>query len=310
MYLAPLNYDRFFKKVFSDTWISKRFLEDFFEIEIEEIELLDIENRLTDDASLVKFDFRCKANGEYFIIDMQQWYKQDIIQRFYTYHTLNTVLQLESLPTSSFTPIKKTVKDYSGLAPVKTLIWMVNDKLGFEDDFISFTSLPSDMEDFLNHPAWETQDWNTIKLLRAHLIKILGNDNKNLGFLRKNQLIFAFQENIVKNKKLKEYVKWFEFAKKTKDPENTFNDFDNYAKDEVFIEIMQRLNQNKLNEEDYSYLRYYYEFEDKKNIWAKESKKESMYLVAKSLLLKNIDIQIIAEATGLSLEEIEKLRHE
>lgn len=40
MYLAPLNADRFFKKVFSDNRISKRFLEDFLEIEIESIELL------------------------------------------------------------------------------------------------------------------------------------------------------------------------------------------------------------------------------------------------------------------------------
>jgi hypothetical protein len=40
MYLAPLNYDRYFKKVFSDTRIAKRFLEDFFDIEIDELELL------------------------------------------------------------------------------------------------------------------------------------------------------------------------------------------------------------------------------------------------------------------------------
>ena len=34
MYLAPLNYDRYFKKVFSETRIAKRFLEDFFDVEI------------------------------------------------------------------------------------------------------------------------------------------------------------------------------------------------------------------------------------------------------------------------------------
>jgi len=39
MYLAPLNYDRYFKKVFSDTTIAKRFLEDFFDKEIQSIEL-------------------------------------------------------------------------------------------------------------------------------------------------------------------------------------------------------------------------------------------------------------------------------
>ena len=39
VYLAPLNYDRFLKKVFSDTSIAKRFLEDFLAIEIQELEV-------------------------------------------------------------------------------------------------------------------------------------------------------------------------------------------------------------------------------------------------------------------------------
>ncbi|MCP4132179.1 MAG: hypothetical protein GY754_14505, partial [bacterium] len=60
MYLAPLNYDRFFKKVFSDKEISRRFLEDFLEVKIDSIELLKEKHQLTDDASVVEFDFRCK----------------------------------------------------------------------------------------------------------------------------------------------------------------------------------------------------------------------------------------------------------
>ena len=39
MYLAPLNYDRYFKKVFSDLKIAKYFLQDFFDIEIESREV-------------------------------------------------------------------------------------------------------------------------------------------------------------------------------------------------------------------------------------------------------------------------------
>ena len=38
MYLALLNYDGFFKKVFSDLGIVKCFLEDFLDIKIESIE--------------------------------------------------------------------------------------------------------------------------------------------------------------------------------------------------------------------------------------------------------------------------------
>jgi len=41
MSLAPLNYDRFFIKVFNDSKIAKRFLEDFLDAEILEIEKLD-----------------------------------------------------------------------------------------------------------------------------------------------------------------------------------------------------------------------------------------------------------------------------
>ena len=38
MYLAPLNYDRFFKKVFSEIAIAQQFLEDFLDVNIESIE--------------------------------------------------------------------------------------------------------------------------------------------------------------------------------------------------------------------------------------------------------------------------------
>ncbi len=56
-YLAPLNYDLFFKKVFSDIKIAKRFIEDFLDIEIQDIKPYgNLEKRLTDDAKTVEFD--------------------------------------------------------------------------------------------------------------------------------------------------------------------------------------------------------------------------------------------------------------
>ena len=73
MYLAPLNYDRYFRKVFSDTGIAKRFLEDFFDTKIDFIELLTPHHKLTDDSAAVEFDFRCRIGEQYVIIDMQQW---------------------------------------------------------------------------------------------------------------------------------------------------------------------------------------------------------------------------------------------
>jgi len=88
MYLAPLNYDRYFKKVFSETKIAKRFLEDFFDITIDELIILPTKHKITDNATAVEFDFRCKIKDNYVIIDMQQWFKTDIVKRFYMYHVL------------------------------------------------------------------------------------------------------------------------------------------------------------------------------------------------------------------------------
>jgi len=50
MYLAPLNYDRYFKKVFPDTSIAKCFLEDFLNLKIQSTELLSVNHKLTDDC--------------------------------------------------------------------------------------------------------------------------------------------------------------------------------------------------------------------------------------------------------------------
>jgi hypothetical protein len=106
MYLAPLNYDRYFRKVFSELKIAKRFLEDFLDVEIQEIEFLQNKKSISDDARYVEFDFRCKIDGFYVIIDMQQWHKTDVVQRFYVYHALNSALQLEKLPKKSFPLLK------------------------------------------------------------------------------------------------------------------------------------------------------------------------------------------------------------
>ena len=100
-----------------------------------------LDNRVTDDARAVVFDFRCKIEGSYVIIDMQQWYKSDVVYRFYTYHCLSTVLQLEDLPVKQILLSNgkfKEVKNYSSLEPVITLIWMVDDNLGSTDDYVGY----------------------------------------------------------------------------------------------------------------------------------------------------------------------------
>ncbi len=66
------------------------------DVKISSLEKLPQQHRMTDDAAIVEFDFRCKIKDAYVIIDMQQWYKPDIVQRFYLYHALNSGLQLET----------------------------------------------------------------------------------------------------------------------------------------------------------------------------------------------------------------------
>ena len=69
----------------------QKFLEDVLNVQIDSIELLLRKNKMTDDGSYVEFDFRCKILGQYVIIEMQQFYKQDVIKRFYMYTKWRTL---------------------------------------------------------------------------------------------------------------------------------------------------------------------------------------------------------------------------
>ncbi len=260
MYFPPLNYARFFRYVFSEKKISKRLLEDFLEVEIEEFEILKEKHRGTDDASMVEFDFRCKIKGSYVIIDLQQWYKQDVIQRFYLYHALNTGLQLEVLPPKTISldttrTEKKRGKDYRGLEPVMTIIWMVVDSLKFEEDFVSYVMAPQTAIDFIkNQRLWHQPEIVELLKEREKALTVISNEAKGLDFLPKNRLVFMFQRNIVKNKAIKKYERWFEFAEKTRNEDNKEEEFKEYEDDEIFREMMVRLNRSELTHDDLDYI--------------------------------------------------------
>ncbi|HLP48537.1 MAG TPA: hypothetical protein VK469_21535 [Candidatus Kapabacteria bacterium] len=333
MYLAPLNYDKFFKKVFSDERISKRFLEDFLDVKIEEFEMLKGKHRITDDASVVEFDFRCKIDNSYVIIDMQQWYKQDIIQRFYVYHAVNTGLQLENLPLKymvleSAPEQAKKIKDYKSLDPVLTLIWMAVDSLGFSNDYVGYIMTPEAALDFINNEKlWHNADIVEIIAERNRVLEMAENNTKDLGFLRKNRLVFALQQNIVKNKKLEKYVRWFEFAEKTRRVDNKKEDFREYEEDEIFLEMMRRLSREGLKEDDFVYIEKEKEFwegverfeqgiyKEAFSIGIKEGKKEGkkegitegILTVARALKENGFDIAVIMKTTGLARDVIESL---
>ncbi len=319
MYLAPLNYDRFFKKVFSDTEISKKFLEDFLGIEIESLEMMGEKHKITDDAAFVEFDFRCKIRDAFVIIDMQQWYKPDVTQRFFLYHALNTGLQLESLPKEKIVidrvskKIKK-IEDYRLLEPVITLIWMVDDTLGFAgDDYISYAMTPEIVTEFVrNERLWHQPEIVSLLEERAKVMKIMSNNTKDLDFLASNRLMFAFQKNIVKNKKIRKYVRWFEFAERTRNTDNIREDFMEFSGDRVFDEMMIRLDKTALTQEDMEYIRNEKESWDQVIRYERrhyeEGIKEGSKRIAKKLLASGkLDINEIAEISGLSVEVLKFL---
>jgi hypothetical protein len=78
MFVAPLNYDRFFQKVFSDLKIAQAFLEDFLDVKIESITQLKSKYSVIDDAAIVEFDYRCKIDDSYVIIDIlnTKWFSE------------------------------------------------------------------------------------------------------------------------------------------------------------------------------------------------------------------------------------------
>jgi hypothetical protein len=257
MFVVSLNLDVFFKKVFSNKKIAKNFLQDFFSVKITEIKLLRTDYKVTDDATIVRFDYRCKINGKYVIIEMQQKYKTDVNKRFYLYHCLGTALQLETLEPKIITQLNGktyTEKNYGGLEPVITLIWMVEDTFNFTDDVVAFTTLPESAKTFIADENLWQQPIETILSERDKTLKILNNDTKDLGFFSQNRLIYAFQRNIIANKRLSSYFKWFDFANKSRNANNIEEDFSQFNNDEIMAEVIKRLKKDKLTTEEYKFV--------------------------------------------------------
>ncbi len=308
MYLASMNYDRFFKKIFDDVEIAKAFLEDFLEIKINEIEIFKNKNYLTDSSLAVEFDYRCKLNnGEYIIIEMQQWYKIDVVKRFYLYHCLSTSLQLEKLEEIVLafdTEKRKVIKErvYEGLEPSITLIWMVNDTLGFKEDFIVYRADFENYSNFIFDENIWSKNLDEIKKERKTLFELRENREKNIDSIQKNRLIFMFQSNIVKNNKnkdkLKKYFRWFDFAHKSKNKNNTKEDFKRYKTDKIFSEIIKRLVADNLKEDDMRY------------ILSEEKFKEEYLLYTTAMLEKSKEVEEKSKEVEEKTKEVEKERLE
>jgi len=328
MYLAPLNYNRYFRKVFSDTRIAQRFPEDFFDVEIQELELLPARHKITDVATAVEFDFRCKIKDNYVIIDMQQWFKPSIVHRFYKYHSMNDVLQLEKIPDKSIDledNLKQDIKDYDKLIPVITLIWLADDNLNFKDDFVSYIMTGEIIHDFIkNKNLWKEDNILELIAEREKGLEIINNRTRNLDFLQKNKLIYAFQRNIIRNKKFSKYLAWFELAEKTRNKLNEKGWFDEYLKDEIFVEIIKRINTESFEQVDWEYIKDYEKFSEQVKRFeqvifkdGKEEGREEGIEIGENRKTINIAIkgiqagysnEIIKTMTGLTDDQIYELR--
>jgi hypothetical protein len=265
MYIVSLNVDLSFGKAFSDTEIAKQFLEDVFGVPITKIELLRTIHKITDGAVIIKFDFRCKIDGKYVIIEMQQKYKPDVNKRFYLYHCLSTALQLETLEPIVITkPDGKTYKEknYNGLEPVITFVWMVDDTLNFKDDFVVFTTLPEATKDFITDPHLWAQPLDVILSEREKVLNVLSNATKELDFFSQNRIIYAFQQNIITNNNYGAlYFPWFDFAQTSRNKDNTENDFLKFKNNAIMAELINRLKIDNFTSEELMYLSGNYELE-------------------------------------------------
>ncbi|MEK7256288.1 MAG: hypothetical protein AAB316_16160 [Bacteroidota bacterium] len=270
MYLAPLNFDLIFKKVFSDPDIAKAYLEDMLGVIIQRIEPLPLKHKLTDAALPVEFDFHCVINHKPVIVEMQQGYKTQEVRRFYAYHSIITALQLENLAAINEalnSEEKKKVLLYNALEPVITIVWMVHDTLGFTDDYVGFCMQPEPVGSFiLNEELW-SETVPSARLLdeRQRVAALLKNKTKSLDFLPQNRLIYAFQPNIVRNKKNEKYFRWYDFAQRTLNKKNTESDFQEYKNDRIMQLIIDRIKTDVL------------EPEEKKNIRTFEDYMEELY---------------------------------
>ncbi|MCD4818814.1 MAG: hypothetical protein K8S23_08995, partial [Candidatus Cloacimonetes bacterium] len=215
----------------------------------------------------------------------------------------------------------KEIEDYRLIEPVLTLIWMVSDKLGFEDDFVSYKLLPEVVSEFLkNETIWYKENFIHLLEERDKHLKIIENKTKDLDFLPKNKLIFMFQKNIVKNmeaakkdknKHKTKYARWFDFAQKTLNKDNSKKDFIEFETDSLFKEIMRRLDQSKLDMDDRQFIiderelwskidKYGRDFfDDGEKVGREKGKFEEKFEIAKEMLNDGLSIEKIQKYTGL-----------
>jgi nucleoside-specific outer membrane channel protein Tsx len=128
-----------------------------------------------------------------------------------------------------------------------------------------------------------------------------------------------FQKNIVANSKsptskYHKYLDWFELAEKTQNKLNQKADFLKYEEDSIFVELMRRISKEMLTPEDFSYIEDQEQYTERVKRYDKTIFKEGLEMgirmTAEKMIAKGMDNATIAEITGLSEIEIQKIREE
>jgi hypothetical protein len=73
-------------------------------------------------------------------------------------------------------------------------------------------------------------------------------------FHAQNRLIYAFQKNIILNKLITKYFKWFDVAYKSRNINNSEEDFSQYNDDNIMAEVIKRLKRDQLTTEEYKFV--------------------------------------------------------
>jgi hypothetical protein len=136
------------------------------------------------------------------------------------------------------------------LEPVITIIWMAQDNFGLDTDYVEYNLFPKAFGDFVRDPKLCELSKEDLEVRRMSLIQDPETDRRKLSFLEENRLIFVFQANIVKNKPNTRYAKWFEFAEKTRNPNNQAADFDNFVHHSIFAQMIHRLSVSHTDNQD------------------------------------------------------------
>ena len=141
-----------------------------------------------------------------------------------------------------------TVKNYKKIIPVITFIWLVDDTLHTTENYLSYSMTPEIVSNILqNDELWRSENITQLLAKRLECISIMKNTSKQLNFLHENKLIFAMQPNIVNSTMFTKYKRWFQFAKISKDTNNVKQMFSEYEHDEVFAEVIRRLDSTEFD---------------------------------------------------------------